>query len=265
MALPLVIPELQFLDANGHPYAGGTLASFVPGTSTPKQLWIDPDQIALAPNPVILDSAGRCLLYGDGEYRLILRDSVGNEIWDIEATTIVSAAMAPVVEAATISDALALLGVSDLIAAEATARSAADSAEQTARIAADNAEASTRAAADTTNATAISTETTRAMAAEAALAGGALSGGTGYAHVAGPNIIQWGAGSATGGTGVGSVTFPIAFPSACQSFVAVTAANVLNLTLRVTSVSTTAAVVFIEDTTNTGGKDSQFFWSAFGA
>ena len=29
-------PELQFIDANGNPYAGGTLALFEPGTTTPK-------------------------------------------------------------------------------------------------------------------------------------------------------------------------------------------------------------------------------------
>jgi len=138
MALPLVIPELQFLDANGHPYAGGSLTSFTPGTSTPKQLWLDADQTASQTNPVILDSAGRCLCWGSGDYRLVLRDAAGNEVWDIEATTIVSAAMAPVVSAPTLADAVHQLGIDDLIAAEAAARAAADSAEQTARIAADN-------------------------------------------------------------------------------------------------------------------------------
>src|SRR5580765_750621 len=136
---PIIIPEQQFNDADGHPYAGGSLATFVPGTSTPKQTWLDPGQVALNTNPVILDAAGRCLLWGDGDYRLILRDAAGNLIWDIAATTLVSAAMYPVVSAPTIADAKVLLGIDGSIADEAAARAAADSAEQSARIAADNA------------------------------------------------------------------------------------------------------------------------------
>jgi hypothetical protein len=96
-------------------------------------------------------------MWGDGDFRLILRDALGNLIWDQPATTIVSAAMEPVVSAPTIPDALNLLGVSGLIAAEATARSNADSAEQSARIAGDNtlqanidAEATARFNADST-------------------------------------------------------------------------------------------------------------------
>src|SRR5580765_8611613 len=115
MAAPVIIPELQFIDADGHPYAGGSLATYVVGTTTPKATWVDPDQAALNTNPIILDSAGRCLCWGDGEYRLILRDAVGNLIWDQPATTIVSAAMAPVMLAPTIADAVHLLGIDDMI------------------------------------------------------------------------------------------------------------------------------------------------------
>lgn len=148
MAVPVIIPELQFIDADGHPYAGGTLETYITGTTTPKATWVDPEQAALNPNPIVLDAAGRCLCWGDGEYRLILRDSAGNLVWDQPATTIVSAAMAPVVAAPTIADALELLGINDLIAAEAAARNASDAAEQAARIAADNAEKAAREAAD---------------------------------------------------------------------------------------------------------------------
>ena len=61
--------ELQFSDANGHPYAGGTLELLVPGTTTPKDTWTDPDGAALNTNPIVLDAAGRCIVYGDGAYR----------------------------------------------------------------------------------------------------------------------------------------------------------------------------------------------------
>ena len=136
---PIIVPFPQFADANGKPYAGGTIETYEPGTTTPKQVWVDPEQSALQTDPIVLDAAGRCLMFGDGAYRLILRDSVGNEIWDQETTTIVSAAMAPVVGAATIADAQSLLGIDGSVSAEATARANADSAEQTARTNADTA------------------------------------------------------------------------------------------------------------------------------
>jgi hypothetical protein len=265
MADPVVLPINQFSDADGHPYAGGTIATYIPGTSTPKATYLDAALTAANPNPVILDAAGRATMYADGQVRLILRDAVGNEVWDVVGTSIISAAMAPVVEAATIAEALDLLGVSDLIAAEALARSNADSTEQTARINAIAVEQAARETGDTDLYNGIVAEQTRALAAEAALAGGSLSGGSRYAHVAGPNVIQWGPGTATGGTGVATVTFPIAFPAACQAVIAICSANALNLTIRVTAVTTTTFTVFIEDTNNTGGKDSAFYWAAFGA
>jgi hypothetical protein len=158
MAALLPSPELQFCDADGMPYAGGTLATLVAGTSTPKPTWVDPMQAALNTNPIVLDAAGRCLCWGDGDYRLILHDAAGNLIWDQPSSTIVSAAMMPVVTAPTIPDAVEILGINDLIAAEADIRSAADSAETSARIAAD--------ATLTTN---LNAEIARAEAAEANL------------------------------------------------------------------------------------------------
>jgi hypothetical protein len=166
MGVPIVAPELQWSDADGVPLAGGTIATYAMGTTTPKSTWLDPGLTALNPNPVVLDAAGRSQMYGDGDYRLILKDKLGNLIFDGPATTIVSAAMEPVVSAPTIPDALALLGINALIAAEATARSNADSAEQTARIAADNAEASTRAAYDTAIQTNLDNENAARIAAD---------------------------------------------------------------------------------------------------
>lgn len=219
-APPIIIPEQQFSDADGAPYAGGTLATYIPGTSTPKMTWLDPDQAAANTNPVVLDSAGRCLLYGDGEYRLLLRDAVGNEVWDIEATTLVSAAMAPVVAAPTIADALVLLGLSGgSVADEAAARAAADSAEQTARIAADTLEANTRATNITDLQTALTTEANNRIAADAALQAeiDALTPGGGGGAIA----VQ--AGTATiplaAVAGMVSITFPTPFASACTAVV----------------------------------------------
>jgi hypothetical protein len=123
-------PVQQFCDANGEPYAGGLLSTYVQGTTTPKATWSDPGGTSLNTNPIVLDSAGRALIYGDGLYRLVLQDAVGNLIWDQPASTIVSAAMAPVVSAPTIADAVALLGIQSMIdASVAIERARAEAAE----------------------------------------------------------------------------------------------------------------------------------------
>jgi len=74
--------ETQFSDANGAPYAGGKVYLYVPGTTTPKNSWQDPNTTTLNTNPVILDSAGRAIIWGSGQYREVLQDSLGNTIWD---------------------------------------------------------------------------------------------------------------------------------------------------------------------------------------
>jgi hypothetical protein len=135
---PIVTPLLQWSDANGTPYANGTITTYIVGTGTPKQTWADPDQTSPNANPIVLDAAGRSQMWGDGSYRLVLHDAAGNLIADFPATTLVSAAMYPVVNAPTIADAVSAMGIDTLISDEATARAAADAAEQNARIAADN-------------------------------------------------------------------------------------------------------------------------------
>jgi len=113
MAALLPLPEIQACDAMGRPYAAGTLETYVPATSTPKATWNDPAGGAghLNTNPVVLDSAGRAILYGDGLYRLVLRDAAGNLVYDQPSSTLVSAAMALVIIASTIVDAVALFGI----------------------------------------------------------------------------------------------------------------------------------------------------------
>ena len=216
MAAPVINPEPQFCDQNGIPYSSGTITTYIAGTSTPKSTWLDPDLTALQTNPIVLDAAGRCVMWGDGDYRLVLRDAADNLIWDQPATTIVSAAMEPVVSAPTIPDAVNLLGINALIAAEATARSNADSAEQTARIAADNAEATARANGDATLNTLIGDEITRAMNEETGLQNqiNALP-----PPVSNAVTMQTGTGTSSSSTaGAISVTFGSAYATHTQDF-----------------------------------------------
>jgi hypothetical protein len=72
----------QFEDIDGNPLVGGTVSMYIPDTLVPKDTWQDPDQTVLNTNPIVLDSRGQCLIYGDGAYRQRVRDSLGNLIWD---------------------------------------------------------------------------------------------------------------------------------------------------------------------------------------
>lgn len=74
--------EQVFVDANGEPYALGTVGMYVPNTFTDKDTWQDRDHVALNLNPIDLDAAGRCVIWGEGAYRQILKDVNGNTIWD---------------------------------------------------------------------------------------------------------------------------------------------------------------------------------------
>jgi hypothetical protein len=166
--------ELQFLDGNGHPYAAGKLATFVPGTTTPKNTWQDASATVLNANPITLDAAGRCIVYGDGEYRTQLSDAAGNLVWDQSSNTLVSVAMAPVVAAPTIADAVNLLGIQDMIDIETARAIAAENALQAqiggqATTAALNAEIARAQAAEADLQNQLNTEVTRAEAAEANL------------------------------------------------------------------------------------------------
>lgn len=204
----LPVPELQFIDGDGNPLSGGTVTTYVPGTTTPKNTWTDQAQTALNTNPIILNSDGRCIIFADGDYRIVLRDAVGNEIYDQISSTVISAALYPVVSAPTIADAKVLLGIDGSISSEATARAAADTAEQTARIAADNAlgvridnEVTARAAGDA-----------NLQAQITALPGGATSPlPAGYTMRFGSTVSDSG--------GNFSVTFSPPFASNCDSIV----------------------------------------------
>lgn len=64
--------------------AGGTVAFYIPNTSTFKQTWFNSDQALIHQNtnPVTLDANGCAIIYGSGFYRQVLKDSLGNTVWD---------------------------------------------------------------------------------------------------------------------------------------------------------------------------------------
>lgn len=86
-AVPLPPGLMQFCDANGAPYAGGQVIFYIPGGTTPKTTWQDPNQDIPNTNPIILDAAGRANIWGSGLYRQQLWDKFGNLIWDVLTET----------------------------------------------------------------------------------------------------------------------------------------------------------------------------------
>lgn len=75
----------QYFDDDGAPLAGGELYTYTAGTSTPKETYTDEDAATPNTNPVVLDAAGRALIYiGAGAYKFVLKDADGNTIDTID-------------------------------------------------------------------------------------------------------------------------------------------------------------------------------------
>lgn len=74
--------EQTFLDQNGAPLAGGFVYFYAPNTSTPAPTWQDQGRTVLNTNPVVLDQAGRAVIWGLNQYRQVVTDQFGNVQWD---------------------------------------------------------------------------------------------------------------------------------------------------------------------------------------
>lgn len=210
MPEPLVPPESQYCDANGVPMAGGTIDTFIPGTDTPKDTWSDMAGTALNTNPIVLDAAGRALIYGDGEYRFVLKDAAGNLIYDQLTTSFISDAMKDVVQAPSHAEAVRLLGIGDMIQAETDRAMAAEANLQTEI----TSEVNRATAAETSLRNDLNAEIARAEAAEANLQSQI------DAHVVA--TLQSGVVLTDGSSGTGFVTFatPFTVPPAVVGTVA---------------------------------------------
>lgn len=63
----------QFFDQNGAPLSGGIVCTYISGTNTPLATYSDPLGTVPNQNPVVLDSAGRALIYYQTTaYRIVL-------------------------------------------------------------------------------------------------------------------------------------------------------------------------------------------------
>lgn len=74
--------EQYFRDFTGSPLALGTVELYIPNTLTPKLSYADEGGTVVNPNPIPLDAAGACVIWGTGLYRMIAKDSGGVTVFD---------------------------------------------------------------------------------------------------------------------------------------------------------------------------------------
>lgn len=79
---PLPQGTQTFIDGTGAVLSGGFVHTYTAGTSTPMATWQDPGQVSLNTNPIALNANGQAVIYGWGAYRLVVTDSLGNQISD---------------------------------------------------------------------------------------------------------------------------------------------------------------------------------------
>lgn len=81
----------QFFDNVGDPLAGGSVTMYVPNSTNKKTTWQDAAQTINNANPIILDSAGRAVIFGQGNYQQLLKASSGTTIWNAFTSALGSA------------------------------------------------------------------------------------------------------------------------------------------------------------------------------
>jgi hypothetical protein len=76
------IPKFQF-SANGVPMVGGTLDTYIAGSTTPATTWQDSALTIANTNPISLDARGECVLWLDPAvvYKFVLKNAAGVTQW----------------------------------------------------------------------------------------------------------------------------------------------------------------------------------------
>lgn len=77
----------QYFDTAGDPLVGGKVYTYAAGTSTPKTTYQDSAATIANANPVILDSRGEAVIFWDGSYKVVLKDSLENTIYTVDGFT----------------------------------------------------------------------------------------------------------------------------------------------------------------------------------
>ncbi len=245
-------PVLQFSDGDGHPYAGGSVATFDPGTFQPRVTYVDANGTVPNANPIILSANGTCVCYGSGRYRMILRDAGNNLIFDSESESYlgdsaISAVMLPVTMAATLAEARRRMGIDDAIALAVANLSLMPG--------------------PTGPQGAQGPVGPQGPAGSQGAQGGSdmqiANGNPGYAYFPASNFLLCFGANQTGANGTTTIGYGRHFSSVLSVQVTPTD-NAINLVARTAGITGDAFSVLIEDTNNTRGFACNFRWSAIG-
>jgi|GEM_PF-3894945 len=87
MAVLFTQPYVHLFDDDGYPLAGGKIYSFDAGTDTPKATFTDASGTVNSPNPVVLDAAGRAVVWLSGSYKFKITDAADNIIRVVDNVT----------------------------------------------------------------------------------------------------------------------------------------------------------------------------------
>lgn len=77
----LPVPKARFFDNAGAPLSGGLVYTYVAGTTAPLATYNSSSGLVANSNPVVLDSAGYADIWLVGNYKIVLKDSTGVQIW----------------------------------------------------------------------------------------------------------------------------------------------------------------------------------------
>lgn len=72
-AVPVQFLLTSFLDNDAAQMANGKVYAYSAGTVTPTSLYLDSAKSQTAPWPVVLDTYGRANVYGDGQYKFVIK------------------------------------------------------------------------------------------------------------------------------------------------------------------------------------------------
>ena len=87
IAVLFTSPYFQAFDSDGDPLSGGKVYTYSAGTTTPKATYTTSVGDVENANPVVLDSAGRAVIFIQGAYKYIIKDSDDNTIETVDNVT----------------------------------------------------------------------------------------------------------------------------------------------------------------------------------
>lgn len=87
MAVIATPPFLYFTDDDGNPLSGGKIWTYRAGTSQLKNTFTDQSETTPATNPIVLDSAGRAVVWISGSYKFVITDAFDNIIRTVDNVT----------------------------------------------------------------------------------------------------------------------------------------------------------------------------------